>query len=82
MTKDYGRKLSAGTKSDAEHHTANTIYYVAIAHALVYHDLKITQYSYKDLQQSLSQLSEEDWIPQSLRDFFTKAFEYCGSKMR
>ena len=82
MTKDYGRKLSASAKSEAEHHTANTVYYAAIAHGLVCHDLKITKYSYKDLQESFFQLSKEDWIPQSLRDLFTKAFEYCDSKMR
>jgi len=90
MTKDYGRQLSIGakseakdrsvsTKSEAEHHTANTIYYAAIAHALIYHDLKITKLSYEDLQQSLYQLSEEDWIPIYLRELFTKASE-CSKK--
>ena len=77
MTKDHGRKLSASAKSEAEHHTANTIYYAAIAHALVCHDLKITKYSYEDLQQSFYQLSKEDWIPRDLRDLFAKASEYC-----
>jgi len=77
MTKDYGRKLSASAKSETEHHAANTIYYAAIAHALVYHDLKITKYSYEDLQQSFCQLSKEDWIPRDLRELFAKASEYC-----
>ena len=82
MTKDFGRKLSASVKSEAEHHTANTIYYAAIAHALVYHNLKITKYSYKDLQESFFQLSKEDWIPKNLRNLFTKASAYCEAKMR
>lgn len=82
MTKDYGRKLSASAKSETEHHTANTVYYAAIAHALVCHDLKITKYSYKDLQQSFRQLSKEDWIPKDLRDLFAKASEYCKVRMK
>lgn len=80
MTKDYGRKLSTTYESEAEHHTANTIYYAAIAYALIYHNLKITKLSYEDLQKSFSQLSKEGWIPNNLRDLFTKASEY--SKIR
>ena len=82
MTKDYGRKLSATAKSEAEHHAANTIYYAAIAHALVYHDLKITKYLYEDLQQSFCQLSKEGWIPDNLRDLFAKATEYCKVRVK
>lgn len=82
MTKDYGRKLSASAKSEAEHHTANTVYYAAIAHALVCHNLKITKYSYEDLQQSFCQLSKEDWIPKDLRDLFAQASEYCKVKVK
>ena len=84
MTKDYGRKLSPKDKTEkteAEHHTANTIYYAAIAHALVHHNLKISKYSYKDLQQSLHQLSKEDWIPDYLRVLFAKASEYSKERM-
>ena len=82
MTKDYGRKLSTNYKSEAEHHTANTIYYAAIAHALVYHDRKITKYSNEDLQKSFCQLSKEGWIPKNLRDLFTKASEYSKERAK
>lgn len=82
MTKDYGRKLSANAKTEAEHHTANTIYYAAIAHALVRHDLKITKLSYEDLIESFCQLSKEDWIPKSLRDLFVEALEYCKVRVK
>ena len=81
MMKDHGRKLSTSAKSEAEHHTANTIYYAAIAHGLVYHDLKTTKYSYKDLQESFCQLSKEKWIPKDLRNLFAKAYEFCESRM-
>ena len=82
MTKDYGRRLSENAESEAEHHTANTIYYAAIAHALVCHDLKITRYSYEDLQKSFFQLSRQNWIPENLCDLFKKASEYCQAKMK
>ena len=45
VIKDYGRKLSDCSESEAEYHISNTIYYAAIAHALVFHDLKITNHS-------------------------------------
>jgi hypothetical protein len=81
MTKDYGRKLSVAAESEAAHHAANTIYYAAIAHALVRHDLKITKLSYKDLLESLCQLSQENWIPRSLRELFAETSKYCEAKM-
>ena len=81
MTKDYGRRLSGNAESEAEHHTANTIYYAAIAHALVCHGLKITRYSYKDLQKSFFQLSKQDWIPENLCGLFRKASEYCKARI-
>jgi hypothetical protein len=82
MTKDYGRKLSTSYESEAEHHTANTIYYAAIAHALVYHGLTITKHSYEDLQQSFCQLSKEGWIPKNLRALFAKASEYSKERVK
>ena len=82
MTKDYGRKLSASDKSEFEHHTGNTVYYAAIAHALIHHDLKITKLPYHDLRDSFQQLSKEDWIPKNLRELFLKASTNCEVKMQ
>jgi len=84
MTKDYGRKLStrAKAKSEAEHHTANTIYYAAIAHALLHRDLKITKLSHQDLKDSFRQLSKEDWIPKNMRELFLETSKYCEAKMK
>lgn len=81
MTKDYGRRLSANAESEAEDHTAITIYYAAIAHALIYHDLKIAKYSYTDLKKSFFQLSRQNWIPENLCDLFRKASEYCKARI-
>lgn len=82
MAKDYGRKLSTQAKTEAEHHAANTIYFAAIAYALVHHNLKISKYSYKDLHQAFRQLSEQEWIPRNLCGLFKKACQYCEAKIR
>lgn len=82
MTKEYGRKLSKSAKSEAEHHMANTIYYAAIAHALVHHDLKITKYTYQNLNEAFSHLSEESWIPDWLLELFVRASEYCKARAK
>ena len=80
MIKNYGRKLSSCSESEAEHHISNTIYYAAIAHALIYHNLKITNYSYQNLKNSYDHLSKENWIPRNLIKLFQKASEYCQKR--
>ena len=82
MVKDYARKLSSRAESEAEHHISNTIYYAAIAHALIYHDIKITNYSYENLKKSYDRLSEENWIPNNLIVIFKKVSEYCQTKAK
>lgn len=81
MIKDYGRKLSAYAESEIEHHVSNTIYYAAIAHALVYNDVKITNYSYENLIDFFNHLSNEKWMPKTLCSLFIKANEYCVTKI-
>jgi hypothetical protein len=75
--KDHGKKLSDRAKSKAEYHVANTVYYAAIASALVFHDKKITKYSYRDLDKYFRRLDKEKWIPEALRSLFSRAAEYC-----
>ena len=82
IIKDYGRKLSTQANSEAEHHVSNTIYYAALAHALVFHDLRITKFSFTDLQRSFYHLSQEKWIPEKLLDLFSEAIKYCEVKMK
>jgi len=81
MIKDYGRKLSDCSESEAEYHISNTIYYAAIAHALVFHDLKITNHAYKNLKKSFDRLSIENWIPKNLLALFIKAAELSKVRM-
>ena len=80
--KEYSKKLSRRAKSKVEHHAANTIYYAAIAHGLVFSDSRITSFSYKELRKSFSHLSNEAWIPKGLLELFMNASEYCGNKAK
>jgi hypothetical protein len=71
--KEDARKLSTSAKSKAEHRVANTLYYAAIAHALVNGGLKITTHSDQDLMKSFARLSTEKWIPEALKSLFRRA---------
>ena len=77
MIKDYFKKSKC---ADPEaRHAATTIYYAAIAYALVVHNLKITTFSLKDLHNSFSFLANTEWIPPILSSLFGRARDYCQS---
>lgn len=71
--KEHGRRLADRSKSEAEHQVANTIYFAATAHALVFKKEKITRFSNEDLQQAFDRLSRENWIPEWLLTLFSEA---------
>jgi len=75
--KEYGKRLSDEAQSKTEYRVANTIYYAAIACALVFQRRRLTTFSFKDLEQSFLHLNEKSWIPVSLRSLFKKASDYC-----
>lgn len=78
--KNYGRGLSEQARTEAEHHTANVIYYAAIASALVFHNQRITNFSNKDLELSFTLLSKAKWIPSDLTGLFRKAGQHYQNK--
>jgi len=78
--KEHGKILSQNAKTEAEHDTANALYYAAIAHALVYHNTKITKFSYDELEKSLNVFIDKDWISKDLSELFKKAVKYCLDK--
>jgi len=80
MIKEHGRKLADRSKSEAEHQAANTVYYAAIAHALVFYDTKITRFSKQDLRQSFDRLSRENWISAWLLELFAEAGNRCKTE--
>lgn len=78
MIRDYFKKKSKCADPEAEH-AATTIYYAAIAYALVVHNLKITKFSLRDLHNAFSLLVNTEWIPPVLSSLFGKACDYCQS---
>jgi hypothetical protein len=78
--KDYSKKYSSSLVSEAEMAVAITIYYAALASALLYHDEKITQYSYKTLGQYFALLVKKKWMTPELINLFSQAHSICQNK--
>ena len=75
--KNYNNKLSKSGESEIERDIAVVLYYSAIAGALVFHNKKISWFSYKNLERSFSSLIGKSWITIELVTLFTKAREIC-----
>ncbi len=75
--KEHGKTLSSNTQAEADHDTANAIYYASIAHALIYHHSKITKFSYEELEKSLAVFTQKEWLSKDLLELFEKAIKYC-----
>lgn len=73
--KKYAKVLSRDSRSDDEHIIANTLYYAAIAHALLYHQRKITEFSYTELKKAFDKLRRIMWIEKHFTQLFVKAYE-------
>ncbi|MFC1764044.1 hypothetical protein ACFL6U_18470 [Planctomycetota bacterium] len=80
--KDYYKDISHQTLTRADHHVAIAIYFGAVAHALVYHDQKISDYSYRDLQQSFCTLMQYDWMVPQLKILYQHAQGICEEQAR
>ena len=75
--KQYGKKLTTHTTSEAERATATTIYFAAIASALVFHHQKISLHSYEHLHRSFGMLCAKQWMAPELITLFTDARRVC-----
>jgi adenylate kinase len=78
--KDFAKQLGASAKDDVEREVALALYFAAIANVLVYHNVKISQYSHTELAQSFDTLGGHDWIPPNLTRLFRKAQQHCNQK--
>ncbi len=78
--KDCSKRLSCTLDSQAETALATTIYFAALAGALVYHDKKITQYSYEKLDESFALLIEKKWMAKELVELFSEARRTCQGR--
>lgn len=80
--KRYSKELSAQAQSAAENDVAIAIYYASIAHALVFHNRRITRFSYEKLETSFAHLIKEKWIPKDLSNLFKAAGKCCKEKAK
>jgi len=71
-----GKILLRRAKSPEMRDVATTLYYAAIASALVFHNEKISKLSKDKLRQTLSALSQATWQPSDLAKLLKKA-ELC-----
>ena len=78
--KDYGKKLALARKSEAEHAAATTVYFAAIASALLFHGNRITSYSYRALAEHFGTLTGKRWMDPKLARHFAKARRKCRRK--
>ena len=78
--KNHSKKLSKSAATKLENDVANAIYYVAIASALVFHNLKITQFSYGTLKNTFSKLIKNNWLTPDVAQLFSKAHQVCQNK--
>lgn len=80
--KDYFKNLSGKSTTEMEHQIYNSIYYAAIASALLYHHERITRYSYEELATNFTRLLKEDWLPNYILKLYQEAQSYCTSKIK
>lgn len=77
--RSYAKNMTRGKGSEAEY-VAVTIYFAAIANALLFHQAKITSYSHESLEISFDKLIKKSWMPQRLRRLFVDAAAACRNK--
>lgn len=78
--KDINKEASSSSKTKVQHDIANAIYYATIAHALVYHGKRITEFTYDELEQSFSAFSKIKWISSDLSELYKKAGCLCRDR--
>ena len=49
LIKAYAKICSRQSKSEVEYQTANALYYASLSHALIYHQVRITKFTYSNL---------------------------------
>lgn len=78
--KNCSKRLSHELDSEVEAALATTIYFAALASALVFHNRKITQHTYGKLDESFTELVGKTWMARQLIELFSRAREVCASK--
>jgi hypothetical protein len=76
--KDLQKKRAESASSELQQDVAAAVYYAAIASALVYHDVKISKFSYKALDTTFTELGQNNWLTKDLKILFSSARELCS----
>ena len=78
--KEDNKKIIQHMNSGSEYDVLVAVYYAAIASALVYHDQRITSFSYSHLKDKYISLLENNWLTQDLRNLYQQALYFCSKK--
>ena len=77
VLRDYGKALALRWEEGPEHAVATTIYYAAIAAALIFHRQKIASRPFADLEQTMGLLANTPWMTPSMVVLFSEARRSC-----
>ena len=77
----YAKQVSSCADTRDERKVNSTLYYLTIAHALVYHKRRITSFGYAKLMEQFQRLGAFRWLDEDSRFLFTKARKRCQKKL-
>lgn len=82
--KRYGKDISRQDQDPegGKYSVGITIYYAALAAAIVFHHQRITSYSYGFLADSFGVMAHKEWMPATLSRLFLKASASCRDTLR
>jgi hypothetical protein len=75
--KEHGKAMSQATDSQVQRDVGLTIYFAAIASAVLFHGERITTYSYAALADAFGRLVDKRWMAPTLARHFAKARRAC-----
>ena len=75
--KDRAKTLVRAAAAEADDAAATTVYYAAIARALVDHGERLSRHSAEKLAEAFSKLERMSWMPPDLIALFAKARTRC-----
>jgi len=79
--KDHAKQSASEKLPPARHTVAITIYYAAIASAMLFHDRKITTYSHETLAEGIGKLLGNPWMPEPMIEHLKNARKACLDQM-
>jgi hypothetical protein len=71
--KERHQRIAKTSRSKAEQYVATAVYFSAIASAWVFHQEKITSYSWVDLRDALTKVLDKPWIDGQIKELLERA---------